>query len=225
VITFDELLARASDQLLQRLVGHDVVRLLAGLDPSLARPDSLSEIALGLRSPAAMLLDPSIRSELLLLLPQASADVLAQRLCGDGDSYNALTSMKVRAGTLKAAELFDFFSVSDEREEEVPAPLALETVTPGHPLFDHQRLAARRVLSYLEREPHRVMLHMPTGSGKTRTAMSIVSTLLNRSEPKLIVWLAHSEELCEQAVEEFAKAWSHLGNRPIDVHRWWGRTR
>jgi len=222
VLTFDELLARASDQLLQQLVGHDVVRLLAGLDPSLARPDSLSEIALGLRSPAEMLLDPSLRNELLLLLPRTSAALLAQRLGVEGDAYDGLTSMKVRANTAKAADLFDFFGVSGESSDETAALPAQESVIPGHPLFGHQRLAARRVLSHLEREPHRVMLHMPTGSGKTRTAMSVVSSLLNRSEPTLVVWLAHSEELCEQAVEEFVKAWSYLGNRPIDVQRWWG---
>jgi DNA repair protein RadD len=221
MITFERLLARASDQLLQQLVGHDVVRLLSGLDLSLARPDNLAEIAVGLRSPADMLLDKPLRDELLLLLPSTVADVLAQRLGLDGDAYDALTTMSVRAGSKRAADLLDFFSVSADDDVENVAP-SLETVTPAHPLFDHQRLAARRVETFLDNEPHRVMLHMPTGSGKTRTAMSVVSSHLRRSEPKLVVWLAHSEELCEQAVEEFTRAWSVLGNRPIQVQRWWG---
>lgn len=221
MITFEDLLSRASDQLLQSLVGQEVVRLLAGLDPSLARPERLSEIALGLRSPAEMLLDSTLRKELLLLLPPTSAEALAQRLGLAGDAYEALTSMGVRRGSARAADLLDFFTVSDEPELDV-APPAHEMVAPVRPLFAHQRSAAKRVEAQLRCEPYRVMLHMPTGSGKTRTAMSVVCGLLNEDEPKLVVWLAHSEELCEQAVEEFKKAWTSLGNRTVDVQRWWG---
>lgn len=221
MITFEELLSRASDQLLQTLVGQDVVRLLAGLDPSLARPERLSEIAVGLRTPADMLLDNKVRKELLLLLPRGSADALAQRLSLSGDAYESLASMNVRRRSSRANELLDFFTVAEDSELG-EAPPAIETVMPAHPLFAHQRLAARRVNACLRQEPHRVMLHMPTGSGKTRTAMSVICGLLNQDEPKLIVWLAHSEELCEQAVEEFKKAWAVLGNRSIDIQRWWG---
>lgn len=221
MMTFEELISRASDQLLQSLVGQPVVRILAGLDRSLARPERLSEIAMGLRSPADMLLDKSLRAELLLLLPPSNADVLALRLGLQGDPYKALTSMSVRRGTRQAADLLDFFSVSEEVEEYADLP-AQEAATPTYQLFGHQRVAARQVLHRLDHEPYRVMLHMPTGSGKTRTAMSIVCDLMNRREPKLIVWLAHSEELCEQAVEEFQKAWSSRGNRPVGIQRWWG---
>lgn len=221
MITFDELLNRASDQLLQNLVGRDVVRLLAGLDPALARPDRLVEIAIGLRSPASMLLDQSLRNELLLLLPQSSAVILAQHLGLSGDPYTALKSVTIRRGSARALDLLEFFGVSDDSERVAPVP-ANELVTPRHGLFAHQRLAAGQVLRGLESDPHRVMLHMPTGSGKTRTAMSVVCSLMNQSEPSLVVWLAHSEELCEQAVEEFTNAWTSLGNRPVSVQRWWG---
>lgn len=221
MITFDDVLSRASDQLLQRLVGEEVVRLLAGLDPSLARPEKLSEIVLGLKSPAEMLQDRVIRGELLLLLPRRAAEALADRLGLQGDAYDALSSMNMRRGTAKAAALLDFFSISDDIDENAPVQ-SIETITPEHPLFAHQRLAAKRVETRLASEPHRVMLHMPTGSGKTRTAMSVVCRLLNEDEPRLVMWLGHSEELCEQAVEEFRKAWDFLGNRAIDVQRWWG---
>ena len=54
---------------------------------------------------------------------------------------------------------------------------------------------------------------MPTGSGKTRTAMNIIVDYLRSQEPSLIVWLAYSEELCEQAATEFQRAWQYLGDR------------
>lgn len=221
MITFEDLISRAADQLLQRLVGRDIVHLLAGLDPQLARPERLREIAVGLQSPADMLLDKAIRPELLMLLPPSAAELLAKLLRLDGDPYAALTSMAVRRGSARATALLDFFSVSDDPEERIVPP-SHEAVVPHYPLFNHQRLAAHRVLGQLQDEPHRVLLHMPTGSGKTRTAMSIISTMLNQGEQRLVVWLAHSEELCEQAVEEFKKAWAAKGNRAVDVQRWWG---
>ncbi len=36
------------------------------------------------------------------------------------------------------------------------------------------------------------------------------------------MWLASSEELCEQAAESLAAAWAYLGNRQVHVHRYWG---
>ena len=53
--------------------------------------------------------------------------------------------------------------------------------------------------------------------------MHVIARLINEREPMLVVWLAHSEELCEQAVEEFEKSWSSLGNRSVKVQRWWGQ--
>lgn len=221
VITFEELIGRASDQLLQQLVGRDIVRLLAGLDAKLARPERLSEITVGLRSPASMLLDAQLRSELLLLLPPSDAEMLARRLGLSGEPYDVLCSMSVRRGSARATDLLDFFALTDDSEQRALLP-AHEAINPIYALFAHQRLAARRVLARLMHEPHRVMLHMPTGSGKTRTAMSVISDMLNQEEPTLVVWLAHSEELCEQAVEEFQKAWASRGVRPVEVQRWWG---
>lgn len=169
-----------------------------------------------------MLLDSGLRGELLLLLPPSRAEVLADQLDLDGEPYEALQKMKVRRGTARAAALLGFFSVS-EAESDRAIPPSHEAVEPAHGLFAHQRLAARRVLYNLVQEPNRVMLHMPTGSGKTRTAMSVICDVLNRDEQKLVVWLAHSEELCEQAVEEFKRAWTYRGNRSVDVQRWWGQ--
>ncbi|MDB9540318.1 hypothetical protein [Anabaenopsis arnoldii] len=34
--------------------------------------------------------------------------------------------------------------------------------------------------------------------------------------------MAYSEELCEQAVTEFQKAWDCIGDRTISTYRFWG---
>jgi DNA repair protein RadD len=92
----------------------------------------------------------------------------------------------------------------------------------SYPLFEYQRKAVLATQRLLYKNPHRVLLHMPTGAGKTRTAMNIIADHLRQNEPTVVVWLAHSEELCEQAASEFETAWSFLGNRPIHIWRFWG---
>jgi DNA repair protein RadD len=91
-------------------------------------------------------------------------------------------------------------------------------------LFPHQRRAVNDLVAKLDKYPHRVLLHMPTGSGKTRTTMSLLADYLRNREPTLIIWLASTEELCLQAYQEFQKAWSKLGNRTIELAKLWGNT-
>lgn len=52
--------------------------------------------------------------------------------------------------------------------------------------------------------------------------MHVVSHFLAASEPCLVVWLANTAELLEQAADAFATAWSHLGNRDVELLRFWG---
>ena len=58
----------------------------------------------------------------------------------------------------------------------------------------------------------RCIIQMPTGSGKTRTAMEIVCELMNHSG-RDVLWLANTEELCDQALESFDEVWRFLGAR------------
>lgn len=93
--------------------------------------------------------------------------------------------------------------------------------TAGYPLFPHQRRALARLKALLE-SGVRVMLHMPTGSGKTRTAMNVVSEHIRDREGGVVLWIASTGELLQQAAFEFERAWHYLGNRNVDIHLGWG---
>ena len=98
----------------------------------------------------------------------------------------------------------------------------LEAVVPKRGLFPHQKRAAVAVERYLYLDGCRAMLHLPTGVGKTRTAMSIVASHLRRSSAGVVLWLAATRELLEQAAEEFEETWSAVGDRQVDCLRFWG---
>ena len=96
-------------------------------------------------------------------------------------------------------------------------------VFPHSTLYPYQRRVKDRLVRFLSAES-RVLLHMPTGSGKTRTSIEGVVDYWRSSAERdgLIVWLAHSQELCEQALESFEKIWKERGDSSIDMFRLWG---
>lgn len=68
------------------------------------------------------------------------------------------------------------------------------------------------------------LLSIPTGAGKTRCASEIVlNTFINTDGHGSCVWLAHSDELCEQAVRTLANLWRKAGAGPCLIVRFWGK--
>lgn len=63
------------------------------------------------------------------------------------------------------------------------------------------------VYNYISKTPYsRCILQMPTGSGKTRTAIEVVSEVLNNTK-RNVLWLANTQELCDQAYATFLDVW------------------
>ncbi|KUL38388.1 helicase [Streptomyces regalis] len=67
------------------------------------------------------------------------------------------------------------------------------------------------------------MVELPTGAGKTRVATETVLRLFVDGEMSgTVLWIAQSEELCEQAVQTFSTVWRWLGDeRPLTIGRLW----
>ena len=99
-----------------------------------------------------------------------------------------------------------------------------DMVNPGYVLYPYQRQVLRDILETLSSTDRRVVAHLPTGAGKTRIAAHAACRLLNDDdrEKSLVIWLAATEELCEQAADTLSRAWEHLGLREIGIHRYWG---
>ena len=69
------------------------------------------------------------------------------------------------------------------------------------------------VYEYISETPYaRCIIQMPTGSGKTRTAMEIVCATLNDKQ-RDVIWLANTQELCDQAFYTFTEIWTFLRKR------------
>jgi superfamily II DNA or RNA helicase len=104
------------------------------------------------------------------------------------------------------------------------APPSEEEIKPSLYLFPHQKRLKDNFIRKLSDNANRLLVHMPTGAGKTRTSIEGIIDFwkANADRGSNIVWLAHSEELCEQALETFSKIWKVRGDSPIKVCRLWG---
>jgi superfamily II DNA or RNA helicase len=71
------------------------------------------------------------------------------------------------------------------------------------------------------------VLTLPTGAGKTRTTVeALTDWWLAARQADFILWIAQSDELCEQAVQAFREVWIDRGDRGVRdtlrIYRFWG---
>lgn len=64
----------------------------------------------------------------------------------------------------------------------------------------------------------KVLVSMPTGSGKTRTANEFLIDLLRTNQVKNILWLAHRRELLHQTAKSFEKLHFEKGDDCININ-------
>lgn len=107
-----------------------------------------------------------------------------------------------------------------------------EFVVPGavkmNGLHDfQQRISAelREVLTEKDSDGHarKAMVELPTGAGKTRVASETALRLFIEGGLRgPVLWIAQSQELCEQAVQTWSTVWRWLGDeRSLTVGRLW----
>ncbi len=91
-------------------------------------------------------------------------------------------------------------------------------------LQDFQKEVQAKAQKILKQSAGKAIISLPTGAGKTRVAVETLRGYLKtKRRPTVVLWLAQSEELCEQAVESFTDVWrGGRGAPPIRLTRLWG---
>ncbi len=89
-------------------------------------------------------------------------------------------------------------------------------------LFDYQLDMKNKLINFLNNSNNAIMLQMPTGSGKTRVAVESIINKINKEDSFNIIWLAHSKELCEQAISSFKKVANKKINKRFKIIRFFG---
>lgn len=105
------------------------------------------------------------------------------------------------------------FELKEDKEENELIGTAMTFEKPDFSfksLKEYQAGVFYPVYEYISQTPYaRCIIQMPTGSGKTRTAMEIVCATLNDKQ-RDVIWLANTQELCDQAFYTFTEIWTFL---------------
>ena len=201
---------------LRRFLDPGVLSVLGAIFGGCIAGDDLQRVARTLVDLDVMLEETEGRRLVLSLVPEQKRAELEGRV---GRSLDVADAGNWTEGEIR--RMRDFFGLVEERILP-PVPPSTDTITPAYGLFDHQRDAVRKLMPLLTQDERRAVLHLPTGVGKTRTAMHVVVNSLRTHDPSVVVWLASGSELLEQAVLAFREAWLHLGTRPIQIGSMWG---
>lgn len=116
-------------------------------------------------------------------------------------------------------------------EKAQPETIDVQPCVKLPPLRDFQEELRSQVLDVLGQPGtgNRAILTLPTGAGKTRTTVeALLSWRQSHPDPPLVLWIAQSDELCEQAVQSFREVWFDFGHRgekyreTLTIGRLWG---
>lgn len=106
-----------------------------------------------------------------------------------------------------------------------PTPERVEEVyprTPYHKLAGFQENMKNQILEMLESETasRRGIVSLPTGAGKTKTVVEAVIEFWKKKSPntRFILWIAQTDELCEQAFSCFKQIWEEKGTTGLSLN-------
>lgn len=109
-----------------------------------------------------------------------------------------------------------------------PEPGRIEVVIPKPDLPElrnFQKNMKNQIVEILRgSNKNRAIVTLPTGAGKTRTVAEAIVEFLNMGPIEgNILWIAHSQEVCEQAVLCFKQVWEQYGaGETLNIFRAWG---
>jgi len=221
---------------LRILTGETLLKAVDGCAPS-EQESQLAEI-LNLRFGCKILEIREIRKAIIDSLSDSEGQELSKRAGISAPTHikrsQLLTEYFKSYNTKKSEQLASFFNLPDsyvyKKKNDERSSISVvdikefEEVRLKPYLHDYQKILKDDISKRLQLPPGRFMIQMPTGAGKTYTALEAVVDIMRSPEINtFIVWIVDSNELAEQALESFSILWKLKGDRPLLVGRLFNR--
>lgn len=225
---------------LEKYVGEDLLeQLMTEWDSTAQKPITKSDLAdmVVHLSGCSLLKDSEFRYDLLSHMGRKEIDYIYSELPKTKQDVGAtmeekiITLSKLTWGPSPANNvLITYLGLSndifDKKVVDESVKMNHESYPRFYELLDYQFVIKQRVLNELNKENEltRMLVHMPTGTGKTKTMMhTLVHHYTFDLKCKgLVIWLAHTTELLEQAYSTFQQVWTYLGDGTITSYKVWG---
>lgn len=234
-MTYLDLMNNFSISDLQQILGEEIIENLNEWDYS--QEDRLSKTKLiqmidslfGIE----ILKNQFVREKLLLSMGKNEIENLSKNYLPK-DSSNDLKNVckilseKTWGNNSLSLELLELWGINENifennEKSDFPVITKINSDERFYELLDYQFFIKQRVLNILNSglPLGRILVHMPTGTGKTKTAMHIITNYIEFSLHKqgLVIWVAHTNELLDQACSTFCSVWKHLGDGEINVYK------
>ena len=232
-----EIISKLDDHILTHSAGLSIVNSV-NKSFNIARRKDLAKIVcykyglriLEQRSIRMGLISTSTKDEICKLAVKADIPIHSGKelqACNDLMEYfdsSSQKKLKIFASWLGLSEDYAKAKTKDTRSHQ-----ELITIKHGQSaklkayLHPYQKNVKDQIYAFLKGDGNRAMVQMPTGSGKTYTALeSIVDVLRRPDRPggdNFIVWIVHSNELAEQTLETFRGLWEQKGDKEITCFR------
>lgn len=222
ILSLTEVLNRAAEVDLRKLVGEDAVHLLesvAGTGRATTR--DLANLIVGRLGLAGALSSDTVRTLVLASLDDSEANYLCGKL-------GLPTPAALRVAPFDqiapyARELFSLFEAPYYEKERAPPPSS-RLVSPQNGTLDPRHLRSYSALRQsLGRRNRDILVRMPLGWGKIRiVASAVVDVLRSTGEGDLAIWLADGDRLCEDIFQECLTIWTSNGTRDLTMFRAFG---
>lgn len=210
-VTPQSLLSKVSITSLSQFIGNDRAQWLSDMGIGINQ-NSLADLCI-VESGIHFLSIGNIRNEILYSL--GFDEIFIKQFEGLSVGQNNKTRKLLAALQLSQG------LIPPKRLKRVP----LETISSEKCLFPYQNWMRKSIGQFLrDNSKKRAIVHMPTGAGKTRTSMEgIVDFVRSLVESRVsVIWVAHSEELCEQAYEQMVSLWRKHATEEANIVRLWG---
>ena len=178
-----------------------------------------------------------LRKKLLSSLEQDKIDELFEKYCttsGNSRTHklNQLSSKRWHSGKSWAIRFVNELNIpmvfaGIRGQGKLPNIEDIDPYVVPPKLTDFQKELKDNLLLTLNKDGDstRCIVSLPTGGGKTRTAVeAFIEWLQPRfSQGKYLIWIAQSEELCEQAIECIRQMWaSKQFYESLRIYRYFG---
>lgn len=115
-----------------------------------------------------------------------------------------------------------------EKDEDMRKSIEImETYDKFYELLDYQFIIRQKILAYINsnNDETKMLVRMPTGTGKTKTTMHTIVNqyVFNQKKKGLIIWIAHTKELLDQAYDTFCNVWRHIGSGCVKTYKMWDK--
>ena len=119
----------------------------------------------------------------------------------------------------------DYFKIKKEKDnrvtsEEIELKYEQNLTSLGYP-HPYQNLVKLELEERIRKSSgkYSALVVMPTGSGKTRTAVEFMIDFIRSRKNSNILWIVESPNLSEQSLQTFFNLWQLRGDRKLLVHR------